>query len=360
MPRAESAGDTQRYAPMPTTLTFLLLVLSGLMGCTVPDDRAAAAVPDDPAKAVLDAFSTHRVVAIGENHGHADLHAIVFDLLERPEAPRLIDDIAIEWGNSLYQHVVDRYVAGADVPWDSVTMAWRNTIVSPNTVWDAPMYGHFLTRIRAINEDLPDSSQYRVLLTDTPVDWSAVESRQDLGPFFDRAAHMADVIRNESLRKGRRSLFVAGGLHVSRLPRRHVNQAGIPFGEITPVAWLELRHPGTVFVIQSMGRAAELGLDELTTSGNPKYIDLQKSIDAGHILANRSSTLKNRDGSPLDVYGEATLSDIIDAAILWDPNTVVLEDEDRSAYQDAWYWDELNRRSMIMRGEPMDSSLRNE
>jgi hypothetical protein len=320
----------------------------------------ATAMPDDPADLVLDAFEHHRVVAVGENHGHKEFHSWLLHLLERPDAQTAIDDIAIEWGNARYQDIIDRYVRGQDVPRDSVTMAWRNTVVSPNTVWDAQVYAGFFEGIRRINTTLEPGNQYRVLLADSPVDWDEVDSREDLSPYFDRAQYMAEVVRRESLLKGRHTLFIAGGLHVSRIPRRRIREDGVPIGEVTPVAWLELMHPGSVFVIQSMGRAHELGIPLLTTMGKPVARALTSSPALASIQANSTTTLKNRDGSKTDVYGAAVLSDIIDAVLLWDPSDVTLQDPDPDAFQIDWYWDELNRRSRIMRGAPMNAALRSD
>lgn len=306
---------------------------------------------------ILGAFDSAWVVALGENHGHLEFHDLLIRLLEMPEAPGVIDDIAVEWGNALYQGVVDRYIGGDAVPWDSVTMAWRNTIVSPNTVWDSPVYERFFREVRRINAGLPPEVRYRVLLADSPVDWAQVDSMPHLRPFFDRAQSMADVVRHESLRKGRRCLFVAGGLHVSRVPRVRMNAGGIPIGEVTPVALLELRHPGATYVIQSMGSAGDLGLTDLVGSGPPRVITTTEAA-IGSIAGNAATTLRNRDGTESDVYGHRTLADIIDAVIVWDPTELTFPDPDRSTYQVEWYWSELNRRSMMLRNQPMDRSLR--
>ena len=313
---------------------------------------------DQVAENVLDEFSTHRVVAIGENHGHREFHDLVTTLLRRPRAIELIDDVAVEWGNSLYQDVVDRYVAGLSVPWDSVTMAWRNSVVSPSTVWDAPVYERFFREMREINAALPSENRYRVLLADSPVDWSEIETRDQLGRYFDRAQAMSEVIRRESLLNGRRSLFLAGGLHVSRLPRVRMNRLGIPVSEITPVAWLELRHPGVTYVVQSMARMAELDLDDPRDDRTSLDLIEINHSGLGAAPANRATTLKNRDGSRSDVYGDATLSDIVDAVILWADHQLTFEEPDRSIYQIEWYWAALNRRSMLLRGQPMDPSIR--
>lgn len=307
--------------------------------------------------AVLRAFDSAWVVALGENHGHLEFHDLVLRVLDTPGAAGVIDDIAVEWGNALYQDVVDRYTRGDAVPWDSVTMAWRNTIVSPNTVWDAPVYERFFRDVRRLNADLPPESQYRVLLADSPVDWAQVDSASQLRPYFDRAQSMADVIRHESLLKGRRCLFLAGGLHVARVPRVRRSSLGVPLGEVTPVAWLELRNPGATYVVQSMGNAEDLGLSDLVGSGPPSVVETAGTA-IGAILGNSATTLRNRDGTRPDVYGARTLAEIVDAVIIWDPAELTFPDPDPSTYQTEWYWAELNRRSMILRNQPMDESLR--
>lgn len=329
--------------------TPLLLCLAAF----APTDTTGAQITDS----ILGAFDRAWVVALGENHGHLEFHQLLIRVLEDPRAPEIIDDIAVEWGNALYQKVMDRYIRGADVPWDSVTMAWRNTIVSPNTVWDAPVYERFFREVRRINSGLPTGRQYRVLLADSPVDWASVDSAPQLRPFFDRAVAMAETIRRESLLKARHCLFVAGGLHVSRRPRVHYSSNGVPLGEVTPVAWLELQDPGSTYVIQSMGRALELGLKGLVVSGPPRL----RAADTDPLWAtsaNDATTLRNRDGSRPDVYGSATLRDVVDAVILWNPHDLTFPEPDPAVYQVDWYWAELNRRSKMLTGKPMDASLR--
>ena len=319
---------------------------------------AARPQATDPSAVVLEAFKQHQVVAIGENHGHLELHDWILAFLETPQAQDVVDDIVVEWGNALYQDLIDRYIDGEDVPFDSVSLVWRNTIVSPNTVWDAPVYQRFFQHVRNLNLTSQAGNHYRVVLADTPVDWNKIESREDLRPFFDRSSHMAEQVRQESLLKGRQSLFLAGGLHVSKLPRRRIRDDGVPMGEITPVAWLTLRHPGSVYVVQSMGRASELGLSQLTTSGNAVAVRLDSNAELAGIPANHTTTLRNMDGTKSDVYGTHTLGEILDAVILWDTTAVTLEDADPAVFQNDEYWQSLNKRSQLMRGSLMNSSLR--
>lgn len=319
---------------------------------------APVAAQQSPVEVVVDALADHPVVAIGENHGHEEFHDWLVHLLEDPRIIGAVDDIAIEWGNALYQELMDRYVEGAEVPWDSVTMAWRNTIVSPNTVWDAPPYEAFFRAVRRINAGLDPDARYRVLLADSPVDWSTVASRDDLVPFYDRASSMADVVRRESLLQGRRSLFLAGGLHVARIPRVRLNRLGIPASEISPVAWLEIRHPGVVYSIQSLARAEQTSALGIPPPSDGPAISMSRGPLLATVPANAIVTLTNRDGSVSEVYGDAHLAEVVDAVIHWPKNQRTFTDPDPATYQVEWYWTELNRRSRIVRGQPMDSSLR--
>ena len=119
---------------------------------------------------------------------------------------------------------------------------------------------------------------------------------------------------------------------------------------MTPVAWLELRHPGSVFVVQSMGRASEVGIEELMVSGAPRFLRLSGRERPGSTPANHTTILRNSDGSRPDVYGAAVLADIVDAVILWDPENVSLQEADSSAIHEETYRAELDRRAAILSG----------
>lgn len=313
---------------------------------------------EDPTTALVTALESHPVVALGENHGHAEFHHWLVSALEDPRVSSLVDDVAVEWGNALYQDVVDRYVAGEDVPWDSVTMAWRNTIVSPNTVWDAPQYEAFFRHVRRINAGLPTSDRYRVLLVDSPIEWRQVHTRADAAPHFDRARAMADVIRRRSLSLGRTSLFVAGGLHVSKRNRVHTNRYGVPTSEITPVAWLQFYHPDAVFSFQSLARDGQLAEFPVEAPTEVATVWSTSAPELREVEAGQLTTLRNRDGSIPNVYGSARLPDVVDAVILWPTRARTFQEPAPDAFLVDWYWTELDRRSHIMRGRPMDPSLR--
>ena len=89
---------------------------------------------------VLDAFTRHRLVGIGESHGLQNHHDALQMLLTDPRLPAALDDIVVEFGNARYQDMVDRFIAGGPVADADLRMVWRNTMQSPRQTWNAPVY----------------------------------------------------------------------------------------------------------------------------------------------------------------------------------------------------------------------------
>src|SRR5262245_59739652 len=74
------------------------------------------AVPLDPIAAVLDAFRTHEIVALGEGrHNNQQGFAFRMALVRDPRFPTVVNDIVVESGTAKYQDVMDRFIAGESV-----------------------------------------------------------------------------------------------------------------------------------------------------------------------------------------------------------------------------------------------------
>jgi hypothetical protein len=84
--------------------------------------------PENATAAVLHAFERHDIVILGEIHGNKQEYDRLRSLVATSEFADRVDDIVMEFGNSLYQKSVDRYTAGEDVPMEQVQKAWRNTV----------------------------------------------------------------------------------------------------------------------------------------------------------------------------------------------------------------------------------------
>src|SRR5262245_8701655 len=160
-------------------------------------------VPVEPIAAITEAFRTHEVVALGnvEFRGNEQAHAFQVRLIRDPRFAASANDILVEFGNSGYQDMVDRFVRGEDVPYDSLRRAWQNT-TQVEYEWDLPIYEDFFRAVRSVNTSLPPARQLRVLLGDPPIDWEQVHNLRDLQRAMgDRDSHALDVLRREVLAK---------------------------------------------------------------------------------------------------------------------------------------------------------------
>src|SRR5882724_9485620 len=101
------------------------------------------------------------VVLLGEVHWNVDEHRFLEQLLHDPRLPGTIRDIAVEFANSSYQPMIDRYVAGEEVPLDSLRQVWQNVLVP--LAWDSPLYPKFSRAVRNLNRTLPKSRWLRIV-----------------------------------------------------------------------------------------------------------------------------------------------------------------------------------------------------
>jgi hypothetical protein len=176
--------------------------------------QARGAAPLDAIRTILDAFRTHSVVGLEEAHDDEGSHAFRLSLLRDPRFPIVVNDILVEFGNSLYQDLLDRFIGGEPVADENLKKVWQNT-TQAGTVWDRPIYEDFYRSVRAINATLPPERRLRVLLGDPPFDWDAVRTADDLrNRSLGRSKHPADILVKEVLAKRRRALVLYGALHL--------------------------------------------------------------------------------------------------------------------------------------------------
>ena len=194
---------------------------------------AVDARPVEPIEAIVGAFRTHAVVALGEDHGNEQEHAFLRALVRDPRFIATVNDIVVEFGNARYQDLMDRFIRGEQVADDELRRVWRDT-TGITAVWDRPIYEEFYRAVRAANATLPREKRLRVVLGDLPVDWDTAQRTPpmpgqrrlygqvvpDNAPegFMDRDRHTADVIRREVIAKQRRALVIYGDMHLTRRP----------------------------------------------------------------------------------------------------------------------------------------------
>jgi hypothetical protein len=172
------------------------------------------AVRLDPVSAILDAFRTHAVVALGEGpHGNEQGHAFRLSLVRDPRFADVVNDIVVESGSARHQDVADRFVRGEDVPAETLRLVFEDSATA-TPVWERPIYEEFFRAVRDVNRVRPEARQLRILLGDPPIDWAAVTSPADYRPWaFQRDSHPAALIQREVLDRSRKALVVYGDGH---------------------------------------------------------------------------------------------------------------------------------------------------
>lgn len=89
--------------------TFHVIVSVLLGSYTAPTQTPKAQPAID---SIIEAFDNYSIVMLGEVHWNLQQHRFIQGLLRDRRLPGKIDDVAVEFGNSLYQPLIDRHVAG--------------------------------------------------------------------------------------------------------------------------------------------------------------------------------------------------------------------------------------------------------
>ena len=301
------------------------------------------------ADAVVEAFQTHRLVAIGEAHNLQNHHDVLEALLTDSRLPGLVDDIVVEFGDASYQPMIDKFIGGHSVKNADLRRAWRNTTVSPMSTWDEPVYEQFFRTVRAANWALPPGKQMRVLLGDPPIDWAKITNGRQISA-FSRDDHAASIVEQKVLATGRRALLCYGMVHLFH-----------------PVPKLELTGNVVDLIQQRTGEQTYVIVDLVPVAGDPGGLARKLSgYPRNTVIPTGGTWLGSIDGGDLgalivDRHGKVTdglcgvrLGSLIDAGLyLGQPADLTQSYWNPAIFLDPVYWAELQRRNKLQ-GYPVN------
>lgn len=251
---APSAGAAARRFWCATMLFLLLLVIAPINQAQTQQLTKPAIsepIPQPAMPAILAVFDKYEVVAMPQGHGMQDLDNFIFSLIRNPAFSQKVNDIVFESGNSLYQPILDRYIAGEDVPFTEVQKVWRK--MGQPAAGASAFVEQFYPLVRALNQKLPPGRRLRLLAGDPPIDWDQVKSFDDVLKQVPRDVGIASVMENEVLSKHRKALMLFGTFHIMH------NARG------TAVSIYEKHYPNVTFVITELG-AFDTNLSSLSES----------------------------------------------------------------------------------------------
>jgi hypothetical protein len=274
-----------------------------------------------------------------EAHGLKDMDEFILSLIRNPAFAEKVNDIAVECGNSLYQSVLDRYIAGEDVPFTEVRKVWRNT--TQPMCGGSGFFEQFFPLVRAINQKLPAGKRIRVLAGDPPVDWDQIKSFQD--PLkLDRDASIASVMEKEVLSKHYGALMLFGTYHLMHGQEK------------SAVSIYEKDYPNLTFVIDGLGT---FDTDLPTLSSSPfvtwpiPALTRNKgtwlgALDLSHFYPAQMIVDKDcnvRYVHPKEV--QKPMEDLVDAFLYLSPQDFGLKEQlPADIALDVDYWMEMERR----------------
>lgn len=271
-----------------------------------------------------------------------DQDDFILTLIRTPAFSENVNDIEVECGNSLYQPILDRYMAGEDVPFAEVRKVWRNTTQTTCGTWQ--FFDEFFPLVRAINQKLPAAKRLRVLAGDPPIDWDKVSGPEDAGKFGNRDVTIASVMEKEVLAKHRKALMLFGSFHLFH-------------GFRSAVGTYEKDYPNLTFIVSDLG-IFEADLPTLSSSRFAAWpvpsltrakgtwlggLDLGRFLPAP-IRIDQDCNVRTEFPKPL----QRPMEDLVDAFLYLGPGTLTLKEKmPADVALDADYMKELERREAL-------------
>jgi hypothetical protein len=306
--------------------------------------------PVDARRAVLNAFDRYPLVALSEAHGLKEEADFINSLLRHPDFPGKVNVVVLEAANARHQKLIDRYVNGEAVLLNELRRVWRDHTCAALGPRDSSNVEAFFVTVRDVNRRLPPGGRIRVLAGDPPIDWSAVKTMKDVAPWLaQRETHYARVVEAEVLAKHRKALLIAGGAHLDRGP--------LPNGDPTAALMMQIlehKYPGKAFIVlphEGFGEHNAVWEPKLSAWPRPSLALVADTWLALPKDAGREDVLQQMAGE----VPPAAPRPKADALLYLGPrDELTMEQLPADVYRDEVYLEELDRRSRICQGRPLD------
>ena len=325
--RVSRLGSVLYARVMHCCILMLLAVFTPTMAYgqtqAANNPEAADATPQPAVSAILSAFDKYEVVAMPQGHGMQDLNDFIVSLIRNPGFSEKVNGIEVEFGNSLYQPMLDRYIGGEDVSFTELQKVWRK--MGQPASGASGFVEQFFPLVRALNQKLPPERRLRVLAGDPAVDWDQIKGIQDLmARHFDRETSIASVMEKEVLSKHRKALMLFGTLHLMH-------------GTRSAVSLYEKDYPNLTFVISELG-IFDTDLPTLSSSRLAKWpipsLALAKgtwlgALDLGHFIP-PPIRIDEKDCKVHDEFPKALqkpMEDLVDAFLYLGPQDLRLKEK---------------------------------
>ena len=322
----------------------MTVLLSGKRMKAVPVQLSTDSPPSvKPAvDGVLDLFKQKPVVALGDFHWLAQEESFYSAIVRDPRFAESVGNVVVEFGGEASQGIIDRYVAGENVPVAELRKVWTETagwVPGPTALG----YVNFFVSVRAANLKLSPEHRIKVWLGEPRIDWSEVKSWQDLQSYFPlRDDNYVRIISENILKKQKKTLLIIGTGHLFD-----------PKGPGPVKAKIEAAYPNKVAVVSPFAGYLEPACNERIAAQTK---DWPVPSVVGPVEGTRLKSelqLENCNYSVKDQQDMWAHSDSI--LYVGAPDSLTFSAMDPNIYLDLDYFNEVNRRLRCCTpNQPMD------
>jgi hypothetical protein len=344
-----------------------LIAVSAVMAMLVQPPRALVCQDHKPQNVsaptvssatdgIFAAFRRRPIVAIGDYHGLAQEDDFYVALVRDKRFAEEVGNVVVEFGDAAQQATLDRYLAGNEIPYEELRRVWSDTVGWIPTV-NRLGYINFFAQVREVNRSLPPDRRIKVWLGDPPIDWSSIKTHEDFLPKLNqRNQYPAELIKTEILAKKKKAAVIYGTFHF--------------YGAISIKSFVEHDYPDTFYVVTpyegftdvACSRAFEqaIGNWPVPALADPvRATSLERLLHAGncHFFAANSIQTSSGALSQAEIADyEGRASGVSGDALLYlgPASSLTQSPQSGDLYLDSGYRREIERRSLIELGQPLD------
>jgi len=277
-------------------------------------------------RALVTAMREHGLVAFGERHRLKEVHQFYLHLLGDAEFRNTVDDIVLEFANARYQAILDDYIAGGEVSETALAVVWRDHTCCLLQTGDDPLLLDLLRQIRTINTTQGFAHRIRVLAGDPPIDWQTLRDGKAFWAWIGRRDRSyLRVVWDEVIDKGRRGFLIMGKAHFQHDHPKPPNYVSI-------VDVLDRKLPKPLYLVH------------LYTGRDPLPVPVGTLIPQARWSGLEMDALQKKLGGHVD-------------ALLYLGESGQLTNVAARPFEEPGYLKELNRRSLLVHGEPYRPSI---
>ena len=141
-------------------------------------------------------------------------------MFENKEIKDFLDVVILEFANTDYQDILDKYIFGDEVNIKELRKVWRESTGSPGRVWEATIYFDLLKKIRDANLSLPQGKKIRVLGGDPSINWKTINNLEDYRNQIEktRETFPADLAIEYGINQRKKVLVIYAEFHITKVP----------------------------------------------------------------------------------------------------------------------------------------------